>query len=80
MNGNKEGHGVYQYKSGLRYKGSYKNGKKDGKGILYNYGDTIAYEGDFSNDVPHGIGRIPHPITKQMVESRWVEGIDETLL
>lgn len=38
----------------MKYKGGYKNGLKHGAGTIYNFDDSIAYEGGFMNDLPNG--------------------------
>jgi len=39
----------------LKYLGTYKNGKPDGKGILYyEFFGHIKYIGEFKNDMRHG--------------------------
>jgi hypothetical protein len=45
VNGVKEGKGYYKNVSGMKYRGDYKAGKKEGFGIIYNNDDTIAYKG-----------------------------------
>ena len=40
---------------GLKYEGEYKNGLRDGKGLLIKFNGDI-YEGDFKNNLPHGKG------------------------
>lgn len=49
------GEGTYIYKSGSKYKGNWKEGKKHGYGLL-NYASGEKYEGNFKNDQMHGVG------------------------
>ena len=51
-NGNKSG--ILYYKHG-RYEGEVKNGKREGKGIMY-YNNGDRYEGDYKNDKKEGKG------------------------
>jgi hypothetical protein len=46
VNGLKEGKGYYKGTNGVKYKGDYKGGNKEGFGIIYNSDDTIAYKGE----------------------------------
>ena len=41
-----EGEGIYKFKSGNKYIGTFLKGKKHGKGI-FNYKNGDSYEGDF---------------------------------
>ena len=47
VNDKYEGNGKYIYENGNYYIGSWLNGVKHGKGILYNKNNTIKCEGDF---------------------------------
>lgn len=58
IEGKKHGYGVYEFKNGLKYKGEYRGGVREGKGALYNPSNKIAYEGEFSKGLPHGNGFI----------------------
>lgn len=42
----------------LVYKGSFKNGLKQGKGTGYHHTGTVNYEGDWEDDMMHGKGRL----------------------
>ena len=57
MKGQKHGKGTYFYTNKLKYVGCYKNGEKDGNGVIYNRDDTVAYDGEFKNGLPHGKGK-----------------------
>lgn len=52
--GNCHGWGEIQYADGGSYRGFFKNGYRDGFGVLEEYGDT--YVGFFSEDEKHGLG------------------------
>jgi hypothetical protein len=59
----------------LRYVGEYREGKKCGNGIVYNCNNTIAYEGEFEDDLPHGEGAI-YDEKEIKIKRKWVRGID----
>ena len=42
----------------MRYEGDYLAGIKHGNGTIFNSNDTIAYEGEFRDDVPDGTGYV----------------------
>jgi hypothetical protein len=46
---------IYVYNSGMQYEGEWKDGKKDGEGIL-TYPDGTKYVGEWKNDRMHGHG------------------------
>ena len=48
---------VYVYKNGNRYKGDWKNGKREGKGIAY-LNPGLIFKGFFRNDKTEGIGKV----------------------
>lgn len=49
------GYGVYEWLSGAKYEGYWKNNKKEGKGKkIFDNGDV--YIGDWINDKAHGYG------------------------
>ena len=50
--------GNLYYENGEYYKGQFKNGLRDGKGIQYYKNNKIKYEGDFSEDKYHGEGNL----------------------
>ena len=56
MNGRKHGEGTYTFKNGLKYVGEYVNGKKQGRGIIYNSDESVGYDGQWKNNLPHGVG------------------------
>lgn len=78
MNGVKEGQGNYKGVNGVKYRGSYKNGIKEGFGIIYNGDDTVAYKGELKNGLPHGKGSAY--VDNQIIEAEWIEGINQTVL
>ena len=53
----KKENGIIKYDNGEYYKGEEKNGKRQGKGILYNKNGGIKYEGEWNNDYPDGNGK-----------------------
>ena len=52
----KSGKGHFQWSSGLKYSGEYKEDKKEGYGVL-TWPDGSKYEGYFHNDVREGKGK-----------------------
>ena len=62
INGKKEIRGIMLYKNGGKYKGEWKNDKRNGKGVFtsVNYNNPnlpgIKYEGEFNNDRIEGFG------------------------
>ena len=79
IDGLKEGKGIYAYKTGLRSEGDYLKGVKKGKGIIYNFNNSIAYEGEFDHDMPHGKGFV-YDSSGIRHQTTWVDGIDSTFL
>lgn len=56
--GDKHGEGFYKSTNGTKYRGSYFLNQRSGKGIIYNNDDTIAYQGELKNGLPHGEGEV----------------------
>ena len=52
---------------------------REGKGIVYHSNDTIAYEGQIHNGLPHGKGYV-YNAKNQREAATWVDGIDAILL
>jgi hypothetical protein len=52
----KEGYGIYNFKTKIRYEGYYKNDLKSGRGSIVNSDNTIAFCGEFIDGLPHGKG------------------------
>ena len=64
----KNGYGEENYNDGSVYKGEYKNGLRDGKGILILKGknkEISIYKGEFKNDQINGKGRFKWPNKKE---------------
>ena len=53
----REGFGKCLYEDGRYYIGEWRNGLRNGKGIIYYNNNTIEYEGDFLNDQFSGSGK-----------------------
>ena len=54
-NGMPHGKGFYRHSDGTTYDGDWKDGVRDGKGVItYSFGDT--YKGNIENGMPHGKG------------------------
>lgn len=70
MDGVKEGKGYYKGTNGVKYRGDYKGGKKEGFGIIYNSDDTISYKGEMKGDLPNGKGTAF--FDNMVVSSEWV--------
>ena len=52
-----EGYGKFIYENGDYYIGEFKNGLRNGKGILYCKNGKIKHEGDWINDKYEGYGK-----------------------
>lgn len=78
LNGKKHGSGTYVSKNGSKYKGEYINDYRSGQGVLYNKDNTVAYEGEMWEGLPHGKGKVTQNGKK--VEVKLVEGIKESQL
>ena len=57
INNKYEGNGKYILEDGEYYIGQYKNGLRNGYGILYYKNGNIKYEGDSVNDKAEGNGK-----------------------
>ena len=57
LNNKYEGTGKYISEVGLYYIGQFKNGFRNGKGILYNSNGNIKYDGEFLNNKYEGKGK-----------------------
>ena len=55
LDGDRNGFGIYTFKSGNRYEGNWKNDKKHGFGKWYESGGH--FEGDYVNNLMHGHGK-----------------------
>jgi hypothetical protein len=78
VKGLKEGKGEYKGKNGVRYVGGYKQDKKKGEGTIFNFDNSVAYQGQFHNGLPHGKGNCF--VGNKTIETVWDEGIDTRLL
>ena len=54
------------------------NGYREGFGTIYNGDNSIAYKGEMSRGLPHGVGSI-FKNGKEM-KTTWIEGIDSNLI
>lgn len=77
--GVKHGFGEFCFKTGLRYIGEYKQGIREGNGKIINKNQTVAYDGEFKNNMPHGKGMAPGK-EGEMKEREWADGIDKELV
>ena len=57
INGKFEGNGKYIYDDGKYYIGQYKNGLREGKGIIYYKNGKLLFECKFINDTAEGNGK-----------------------
>ena len=48
------GRGIYYYQDGCRYEGGFKDGKRHGNGIMYNFDGTKLIQGHFNEGVVEG--------------------------
>ena len=68
----KEGKGTYNWPSGGKYEGDWKDGKKEGKGT-WTYADGGKYEGYWKNDKKDGKGIMTYPDGRKY-EEKWKGG------
>jgi hypothetical protein len=54
-----QGYGRGNFKDGSVYQGEWRQGQRDGRGIMF-YEDGSRYSGDWQNDLPHGKGTKTH--------------------
>ena len=67
--------GTYLYGNGDRYKGTFVNQMKHGKGV-YNYGGTgQVYDGEWENDLWHGKGVYYVTTGEVKIYGTWQKGI-----
>ena len=72
--GELSGNGTYETKEGVKFKGTWKDGKKHGKGHLWmTNGEQI--EGNWVNDELQGLGYIWMKQGVPPLEARWQQGI-----
>ena len=67
------GNGTYDYSTGVKYVGEWKDGRKHGQGVFFN-ADGKRYEGEWKKGMREGQGKI---IDKNGVESQsgyWKNG------
>lgn len=55
-NGLPDGFGIFIWADGGEFQGNFRNGKKEGDGVLKKAG--LLYEGQFRNDKYHGEGKL----------------------
>lgn len=75
VKGEKQGQGVYSFSNGLKYEGEYRAGLKRGTGTIFNCNDSVAYTGDFYDDLPHGEGFVFDGEGNRL-KRKWVNGLD----
>ena len=66
------GSGTFQYRSGSKYVGQFKSGKRHGIGSLF-YADGSKYQGQWLHDQPHGEGQETLP-DGSIQEGIWKNG------
>lgn len=72
------GRGVARLDNFRDYKGEFKNGKPDGKGIIVNasyYGETPEYVGEFKNGFMHGKGTVLYKKNMEYAEGTYANGV-----
>ena len=67
------GFGEIEYSIGGKYLGEWKNGKRDGYGIVVFPDDGSTYEGEWKEGLPHGKGIIT-TIDKKKQEVQFIKG------
>lgn len=75
VRGMKHGKGTYLFTNKLKYVGEYRHNHREGKGTLYNMNNTIAYEGEWSDNLPHGEG-ITTTTHGETLHRLWIQGLD----
>ena len=78
-NGLKHGSGTYKFQNGQKYVGEYREGKREGKGVIYNSDGSISYEGEWMNGLPNGKG-VMHNKRGLVIESQFLDGIDSRFI
>jgi hypothetical protein len=71
--GKRHGTGMFQFKSGNKYNGSWKNNQMSGTGIYYSV-EGWRYEGVFENDQFNGYGKYYNAKGKLIKEGYWKKG------
>ena len=74
IKGVKNGDGKYYFPKGDKYIGDIKNGKKNGKALLYFFFNKSSYDGYFENDNRSGQGTITF-INGSVYEGNWKEDL-----
>lgn len=72
------GSGVARLDNFRDYKGEFKNGKPDGKGIIVNasyYGETPEYVGELKNGFMHGKGTVLYKKNMEYAEGTYANGV-----
>ena len=64
------GYGVLTFADGTKYEGDFVEGKFEGKGTFYDEG-TLAYQGEFKNDLRHGYGKEFDKDGKVVYDGKW---------
>lgn len=67
------GFGVYKWKDGRKYEGTYKMNKKQGHGC-YTYSDGSKYKGEWVDGIQHGEGSIIDSDSKFERKGIWERG------
>ena len=78
------GKGFYQYRTGVSYTGSFKNGSQCGKGIMFRHQNVIWKEGNFVGFHLHGQGTVFHrdgTIDKQgrFINGNWFDEVTHAI-
>ena len=68
------GEGEFTWPDGRKYKGSYKNDKKEGYGEFF-WADKRIYKGLWKDGKQNGKGMIYNPITNKWKVGIWKKGI-----
>ena len=71
-----KGKGEINYDDNILYKGKWENFKRQEKGVL-EFANFDKYEGEFKDDLFHGLGKLFVNKSKENYEGNWVEGKKE---
>jgi hypothetical protein len=71
-NGREDGFGTLIRPDGVKYRGEFKNGRKEGYGVMLWH--THTYDGEWSDDRPHGQGKVVWSSNGAVFKGQFKEG------